>query len=258
MSEAERPSSRELRARYERDYALPLARALFELEPRCQSVLFTVGQYWCDEANDAVHEQVWICAEREPSWPELAKPGPTTLGDEATLRELVEEASDEPQDISDAQWELQRRASQLAFGTDVYSGLDDNGDMIVAFASYCREEGSQEEPLYVSHVPYGVVRRPPEGDAPSLELVGQMYRPEWEDRWDVLEWGEGGGVLPPPEAPKLPAPAAKPPPTYVAPRTAADAAPLEGSRRRLASPLLVLLLFVAVSVLLSLRACFKG
>jgi hypothetical protein len=176
---SEQPPSRVLREGYARDYLVPLARALFELEPRCQSMLVTVGQYWCDEAADAVHCHQVACLERDPEWPEAGKVRPGVIGD---LHDTEDGWS-----LDEAQWPLFEKASLQAFGKAFASPLDDNTDMIVAFASYCKEVSSQEEPSWVSHTPYGIVRRPTNGEEPSLEVLGQMHRPEWEDRWDVLE-----------------------------------------------------------------------
>jgi len=187
----ERPTSRDLRRTFEHDYALPLARAIFELEPRCQSVLITVGQYWCDEATDAVHSEAVACTERDPTWPLAGQARPGAIGDAAALAEALEwqakEAPDDPGDLNEAQYELRRDACKQAFGQEYFSVLDDNSEMIVAFASYCREVSDQEQPHWRAHTPYGLVRRPPTDQAPSFEVVGPMYRPQWEDRWDVLE-----------------------------------------------------------------------
>ncbi|HSC88125.1 MAG TPA: hypothetical protein VLC09_12670 [Polyangiaceae bacterium] len=189
MSE-ENPPSSELRRRFEQEYALPLARAIFELEPRCQSVLITVGQYWCDEATDAVHSETIACAEREPRWPESAQARPGALGDADALAEAL--ASDtneggEPGSLSEIQYSLMHEATERAFGEPYFSVLDENSDMIVAFASYCQEVSDQEQPSWRSHTPYGLIRRPIGEESPSFEVIGRMHRPQWEDRWDVLE-----------------------------------------------------------------------
>jgi hypothetical protein len=181
----EKLPSRALREGFARDYLVPLARALFELEPRCQSMLVTVGQYWCDEATDAVHCHQIACLDRDPEWPAAAQARPGALGDPDP--ELFTQHDGEPWDLQMVQDVLLEKASEKAFGKRWASTLDDNTDMIVAFASYCKEVSDQEQPDWVSHVPYAVVRRPEAGGEPKLEVIGQMYRPQWEDRWDVLE-----------------------------------------------------------------------
>ncbi len=187
----ERPSSSVLRERYTRDYLLPLARAWFQLEPRCQSVLVTVGQYWCDEATDAVHCHQLGCVEAEPTWPESGQARAGSLVEDDVLAEWTGGPSPDEEalalsDVQSSRWE---RAAEHAFGEayGVPSALDENNDMIVAFASFCREVSDQEQPSWRSHTPYGLIRRPAAGTEPVLEVIGKMHRPEWEDRWDVLE-----------------------------------------------------------------------
>jgi hypothetical protein len=189
----ERPTSQALRERFEREYLLPLARAVFELEPRCQSVLVSVGQYWCDEAADAVHCHEIACAERDPVWPAAGQVREGTIGDpEAIAQSLKEDGALVDSEPSDAIWvqeDLWEEAHQRAFGGRPPWVLDDNTDMIVAFASYCEEESDQEQPSWRAHTPYGLIRRPAEGAEARLDVVGRMHRPEWENRWDAVDPG---------------------------------------------------------------------
>jgi hypothetical protein len=254
----ERPPSRVLRQRFEQEYALPLARAVFELEPRCQSLLFTVGQYWCDEATDAVHSEAVACLERDPSWPLAGQARPGIIGDADVLAEALETAndpdSDGPSGLLDVQWSLLKKAHQQAFGQEYFCVLDDNTDMIVAFASFCREVSDQEQPTWRSHTPYGVVRRPLASEPPTFEVLGAMYRPQWEDRWDVLEndgiisdWDDSVAEAPPgaltPTAAVLEA-------ATRAPHSVAE----PGTAWRPVHRVLLFLLFVGV--LVALRVCF--
>ncbi|HEX2877177.1 MAG TPA: hypothetical protein VHP33_38265 [Polyangiaceae bacterium] len=250
----ERAPSRELRRRFEQEYALPLARAMFELEPRCQSVLVTIGQYWCDEATDAVHCELLACAERDPSWPESAQARPGAIGDPETLALLMKEAEDPtyggPADLHTAQWTLHDQASIQAFGKRYFTVLDDNSDMIVAFASYCREVSDQEQPRWRSHTPYGVIRRPATGEPAVFEVTGAMHRPQWEDRWDVLQndgliTGTGDGPL---EANETSAPSADGLPP--------GSPPSPGSRAAILSPTYRVLLFLLVILaIIAVRGC---
>lgn len=188
---AERPSSQALRERFEREYLLPLARAAFELEPRCQSVLVTVGQYWCDEAEDAVHCHELACTVRDPAWPDAGQVHPGSIGDPQELAELLRDeqgmSDPEPGDLALTQHALWAAARKRAFGAAPAWVLDDNTDMIVAFASYCEEASDQEQPSWRSHTPYCLIRRPAQGQQPEALVVGRMHRPEWEDRWDAVE-----------------------------------------------------------------------
>jgi hypothetical protein len=263
------PPSRVLRQQFEHEYALPLARAIFELEPRCQSVLVTVGQYWCDEATDAVHSELIACTEREPIWPLAAQARPGALGDTDALAAMLElEAkyaeTDDPPGLGEVQYGLLEEACQRAFGEQYYSVLDDNSDMIVAFASYCREVSDQEQPSWRSHTPYGLVRRPLQQEPATLEVIGRMYRPHWEDRWDVLDkdgiisgWNDGPAEPPASGAPAAlsepSASGAKPAelgPPFVKRPPAETAGGLKPAYRVLLFALLILAIIVA-------RACRK-
>jgi len=251
----DKPPSRVLRQRFEQEYALPLARAMFELESRCESTLFTIGQYWCDEASDAVHGETIACAERDPSWPLAGQAHPGVIGDADALADALKEAaqpdSDGPVGVYQVQWALLEAAHERAFGQKYFGVLDDNTDMIVAFASYCREVSDQEQPSWRSHTPYGLVRRPLAGEPLRFEVIGSMYRPQWEDRWDVLEkdgiisdW-DGGTPEPPVTGPASTELAA----TAVAPR-----AP---RKLVLSQPVYRVLLFsLLVGAIVAVRACF--
>lgn len=156
-------SSAELRDKCMRDRFAPIAKELFARMPGVQCIAYTVGQYWCDEAVDAVHEAILTFLERDPKWPE----GFDEKGDNA-------------------------RKEQAFGGTllDYFRFLDrfpclyDNETAITAFASFCHEMGDQEQPFSESHVVYALARRGAGGEV-AIELVGTMTRPEWEDRFDV-------------------------------------------------------------------------
>jgi hypothetical protein len=255
MTEEEKPPSRVLRQRFEREYALPLAEALFQLEPRCQSVLVTIGQYWCDEATDAVHSAEIACDERDPTWPLAGQARRGAIGDPELLAEYLEESarseSDGPAGLADVQHALHEQACQKAFGKQYFGVLDENSDMIVAFASHCREVSDQEQPSWRSHTPYGLIRRPLPGEPPTFEVIGPMYRPQWEDRWDVLEndgvisgWDDG-----PPEPPAIGPLSAKLAAQSIAARPA-------GKPVRLLGPVYRVLLFlILIASIVAVRGC---
>jgi hypothetical protein len=219
----ERVPSAVLRERFHEQYLLPLARGFFDEEPRCQSVLVTVGQYWCDEAADAVHCYQVACTTREPTWPEAGQARADSLAEPEDLRLTLKEAEQEgsPAGLSELQYPLWERAATRAFGDPFSSAgaLDENTDMIVAFASYCREVSDQEQPSWRSHTPYALIVRPEPGQAPRLEIMGTMHRPQWEDRWDVLEHD---GIISEADAPASPSPsAASPSPSAASPSPSA-------------------------------------
>jgi len=164
-------SSAELRDKCMRQRFAPIAQEMFARMPDVQSIAYTVGQYWCDEAVDAVHEAIVTFLERDPEWPRS-----------------FDEAGDAAR-------------KKHAFGDDFlgyfrfldrFPCLDENGTAITAFASFCSEMGDEEKSLSKSHLVYALARRGG-GEGVAVDLVGTMSRPAWEDRFDVgfaVERGE--------------------------------------------------------------------
>lgn len=151
-----RPSSAELREQHLREFVVPVCVNIFAAHPTAQSVTLSVGQYWNDEADDAVHDSLAVSRSRDPQWPAVC---------------------DEHDEHFEGVYAWEYRPDNTA-------GLDDNSTMITAFASFCVEESSQEVATAESHTPYAVIRRGQgAGVDVTVEIVGQMHRPEWEDMW---------------------------------------------------------------------------
>lgn len=184
MTEA-RPTSAELRAKIVREQVLPMARHLFEREPRAESVLFLVGQFWSDEADDAVHGELLACIDRDPRWPECARFAVNPLG--KLEDDDVFDADDGYVPTDDAFWAQYRLLDGLPKSIRYF---DDNGEMIVAFAAYCLEGCDQEQTKDESFTPYCIVRR----NTAEPEVIGRMLRPEWENRWDVVDAAEAAAL----------------------------------------------------------------
>lgn len=167
-------SSRELRERCMQQRFVPIAREILRRCPEMHSVGYLVGQYWCDEAEDAVHEAIVPFAERDPVWP----PAEDEFDAEERAFELLDQHfGDTPGAFFDF--------------TSEFPMLDSNTSAITAFASHCREGCDQEMSTAESHDLYAVARRAADGDDVVLTIVGNVLRPEWEDRFDVgFEIGE--------------------------------------------------------------------
>jgi hypothetical protein len=169
-------TSAELRDKCMRERFVPLAREMFARMPEVQCIAYTIGQYFCDEAEDAVHEEIATFLEREPKWPD---------------------AFDQEADEARKERAFATHVDGFDEFVDNLPTLDDNSSAITAFASHCREPGDQEQPFTESHVVYAWARRGVGGEL-VLDVVGTMFRPEWEDRFDVGlgdEDGEGGAPL---------------------------------------------------------------
>lgn len=133
---------------------LPTCLRIFEAHPTCQAIVFSVAQYWADEADDAVHDRFTLTTTPDPVWPRCLDDHEANFAD----------------------------VGAYAYQNDLY-GLDDNSTMITAFASYCSETTNQESDYSESYTPYAIIRRA--GDSAAVEIVGVMHRPDWEDAADV-------------------------------------------------------------------------
>ena len=132
-----------------------LAKQYFEKNPKMRSVMLAVAQYWCDEAEDAVHERLYASERSMPLWPHRC---------------------------ADSVWEddLEGVAGEACSGCGEFDAYmrnwDDNGeDTIAAIAPYCHEVGSQEEPSTSNYLPYALARRV--GDDVEIEVIGRVQRP---------------------------------------------------------------------------------
>lgn len=155
-----------VRELYLREYFQPLAQRYLTAVPEARSLMLCLAQYWCDEADDAVHELlVPSPQEQPPPWPACLEQNPLVTLDGDCL------------DVQDA-----GRLEELAAGLPL---LDDNGSRIFAFASCTHEAGNQDLSEQENYRPYALARLRPSGDV-EVEVIGGILRPEWEDRIDCL------------------------------------------------------------------------
>jgi|GEM_PF-2925729 len=133
---------------------LEAAKKKFDADPRVQSIVLAVAQYFADEAGDAVHTLGVLYPTREPTWPHRCP------------EENEVAAADGSQcDRCLREWN--------AFGQ-----LDSNLDAVYAYSAYCGEYGGGEGESWL-HDPILVARRELDGGV-SLEHVGRIVRP-WMD-----------------------------------------------------------------------------
>jgi len=156
MSKKTRDMSME-RARFIEEHAIPFVADAFRPDPALRSALMLVAQYWCDEANDAVHyHMIFSRLER----PDVAA-GLASLDD------------DEPDRINLA------GGAQYKVTDGWMKGWDDNGGAIPLFAAFCREGCDQEMAASEAYLPCVMFRRQPDGTT-RAEIIGEMIRP-WLD-----------------------------------------------------------------------------
>jgi hypothetical protein len=157
-------TSRELRERFVELQFVPVATEILARAAKAVAVGYVVAQYWADEADDAVHGEYVLFTDAACVWP------PASRDDEP--REAVYNLFPNPS------------ASVFFDFLEQFPFLDDNGDAITAFASFCPEGAHQEMDVSEGHALVYVARRGPRGGV-QVEERGQMIRPEWEDRFDV-------------------------------------------------------------------------
>jgi hypothetical protein len=145
-------SSAAMRQHFLRWYFQPRA-ALMLTVPWVRSVTLAVSQYWDDEAHDAVHIDILPSAERDPGWP---------------IRERTLPWQERPGIPHD-----------LTAGLPDFYG--DNYDLIVAFGAYCPTGGDQNHTIEENARPYAIARQG--GQGVTVEVVGKVHQPEWEDRF---------------------------------------------------------------------------
>jgi hypothetical protein len=133
---------------------VPALRDEMKRTPKIKSALMQVAQYWCDEANDAVHGHLILSSE--------ARPDPSKATYEGKGKH----------------WSM----SLYSLGT---RGWDDNNEAIALFAAFTTEGAHQEMMDGEAYSPYALFTR--DGDGVRTELVGKMVRP-WLDgvrpEWD--------------------------------------------------------------------------
>ncbi|MCA9651330.1 MAG: hypothetical protein KC501_15535 [Myxococcales bacterium] len=146
------------RERYLRELVLPYVRRGLARAPELRSAMLLVAQYWCDEADDAVHGTVVFSVLDEPDLDAARACG-----------------WDEPDEVNTPG----RRPDEPSEGVPGYiMEWDDNGEAISLFAAFCEEDCHQEMDFLEAYTPYAVFRR--RGDEVVVEVVGKKQRP-WLD-----------------------------------------------------------------------------
>lgn len=161
--------------------------AVFKDFPDAQSAMLMVGQFWADEAIDAVHRAIAYSFEVNPDFAAY-RADAQRLYDLLLDQSADMDAFDDELESHDL-W-LEGRAAVARLGDrwsidkrfefhDTYVQYDDwdsNGQAIPLFAAYCEEGADQEMPTGLSHAPYCIFRRAPNGGV-DVEIVGVKVRP---------------------------------------------------------------------------------
>ncbi|MDA9003911.1 hypothetical protein N9J26_00305 [bacterium] len=144
---------------------MPYLNTIFKAYPGFQSATLLVAQYWDDEANDAVHQDV-ILSRLET--PDLNSAFKAYAEDE---KDSINSSDDLPCSVTD--WDFDGGIVD----TTLWRWCD-NGSAIPAFAAYCKEAAGQEDDLGEAYLPYAVFRKTETGI--EIEIIGEKIRP-WLD-----------------------------------------------------------------------------
>lgn len=158
------------RRRYIRTQLLPHLEGYFQKYPLLQSAMLCVAQYWNDEADDAVHNEVIVSELYEP----------TIIGAIDYLSDDVDGQEDPnvPNTIIVDEHGV-RGGSRLRFWSDDW---DDNTGAIPLWAAYSGEDGHQGGDISEVYNPAVIFYR--HGGYRFLPMVRQHLdgiRPEWEN-----------------------------------------------------------------------------
>jgi hypothetical protein len=177
----------ELRQKMIETHILPQVKAAFTKYDRLQSAMILVAQYWCDEANDAVHYELLLSVLPTPAFPiefviiDDEEIDPTNLPELPTRYDILYQIDQEFEDQDDLEVEEEDYSMRY---------WEDNGEAIPAFAAFCIEGGDQEMESLEAYTPYAIFRRKgTEIKEVEIEttIVGEMLRP-WLDGARPEEW----------------------------------------------------------------------
>lgn len=164
--------------------------ALFKDFPEVQSAVLMVGQFWADEAIDAVHRAIAYSFAVDPDFAAYRAEAQRIydlLLDQSVSMDNVDDDFEAHDRWIEGRAMVERLGERWSMDVrnefyekyDRYDGWDSNGTAIPLFAAFCEEGADQEQPTGLSHSPYCVFRRGQGGGA-DVEIVGAMVRP-WLD-----------------------------------------------------------------------------
>jgi hypothetical protein len=131
----------------------------FAREPKWNSLLLCVAQFWNDEADDATHFELIASTKKTPSW---------IFDSEADVSEEQTSLKDAPrEDCHVYSWDSHEELGNFP--------LDRNSSAVRPFQSLCCEGAFQETDLSAAYLPAYVFRK--DG---SVDFIGEIVRP-WLD-----------------------------------------------------------------------------
>jgi hypothetical protein len=183
-----------LREQLLRDEIAPIIQRAFAAHPALNSATLLVAQYWCDEAEDAVHYDLVFSEKSTPDTAaayaarirrdeiEFGESTPPRTGPPPVWEKWFPwlRASSPPAAVEGDPINLPSGIDEQVLEKDFTWNLpwDSNGEPISLFAAYCLEDCHQEMDVGEAYSPYAVFRR--QGSEVVVEVTGVMTRP-WLD-----------------------------------------------------------------------------
>jgi len=165
-------TSAEKRASYFYLYAAPLARRIFESDPKIKGIFVGFAQYWDDEADDAVHDVFVLLSDPKLTWAE---------------------AFTEKNECGNRYEDTRFKEINLSLFGNELPHYWDNSDLIMAFGAYTKEGSSQNQDTVDAYTPFALLT--PEVntrygasriEVKAKRLLETPIRPRLENR--LSEW----------------------------------------------------------------------
>lgn len=145
---------------------IPIIKANFKKYPELQSAALLIAQYWCDEARDAVHDNLIYSVLDTPNFEAWTNALKYSAEDSVNLPKLSKHGT-----LKDKIWYIPKTEGRQYYWSE-------NHDAIPAFAAFCKEGSHQCMATYEAYTPYCVFRRL--SNDIEIEVIGKMLRP-WLD-----------------------------------------------------------------------------
>lgn len=150
----------------------PVATEFFNLEKDIKCVVVAVAQYWNDEADDAVHTAILPLSEEFTSWQDCFRFSKNKFASRRYYRD------DDKREFGEIdKYDLITKANEAVFG-DKYRNApypNNTTEYINAFASFCKEGGSQENDTMENYNPILVFYKNDDGSIRVRDL-GNVIR----------------------------------------------------------------------------------
>lgn len=147
-----------------KEIVIPTIKDTFDKYNKLKSSTLMLSQFWCDEADDAVHADLIFSQLEEPDLISAEKFELKNKHDTVNLPSYTKE----------------NKYGGYYCNFDInknnnWNKWDDNGEAITAFACFCKEYCHQEMVLFEAYTPYAVFKK--KGNELEMKIIGEKFRP---------------------------------------------------------------------------------